>query len=158
MLYTLSGAPMEAFAKFPMPRNTEVFAPTFNGDGIVRSDDITQDPRYGKNAPRKGMPDGHLPVHSYLAVPVISRSGEVLGGLFFGHAKRGVFTADSERNMEGLAAEAAVAIDNVRLTQAMVREIEDRSPAHATRARPRRTLPTKLLRPLRSLARFGYRA
>ena len=52
MLYTLSGAPIEAFSKFPMPRNTEVFAPTFSGEGIVRSDDITRDPRYGKNAPR----------------------------------------------------------------------------------------------------------
>ena len=82
MLYTLSGAPLEAFSKFPMPRNTEVFAPTFNGEGVVRSDDITKDPRYGRNAPRKGMPEGHLPVRSYLAVPVVSRSGEVLGGLF----------------------------------------------------------------------------
>ena len=53
MLYTLSGAPIEAFSKFPMPRNTEVFAPTFGGAGIVRSDDITKDSRYGKNAPRK---------------------------------------------------------------------------------------------------------
>jgi GAF domain-containing protein len=33
------------------------------------------------------MPQGHLPVRSYLAVPVVSRSGEVLGGLFFGHAE-----------------------------------------------------------------------
>ena len=49
-LYTLSGAPREAFAKFPMPRNTAVFAPTFNGEGIVRSPDITKDPRFGKNA------------------------------------------------------------------------------------------------------------
>src|SRR3569833_3099923 len=60
MLYTLSGAPPEAFSKFPMPRNTEVFSPTFNGEGIVRSDDISRDPRYGRNAPRKGMPEGHL--------------------------------------------------------------------------------------------------
>ncbi len=115
MLYTLSGAPIEAFSKFPMPRNTAVFAPTFNGEGIVRSDDITKDPRYGHNAPRKGMPEGHLPVRSYLAVPVISRTGEVSGGLFFGHAMCGVFTERAERGMEGLAAEAAVAIDNVRL-------------------------------------------
>jgi PAS domain S-box-containing protein len=78
MLYTLSGAPLEAFSKFPMPRNTEVFAPTFSGEGIVRSDDITRDPRYGKNAPRKGMPEGHLPVRSYLAVPVMSRTGGVM--------------------------------------------------------------------------------
>src|SRR5262249_18652453 len=46
MLYTLSGAAREAFSKFPMPRNTEVFAPTFRGEEIVRSPDITKDPRY----------------------------------------------------------------------------------------------------------------
>ena len=66
-LYTLSGAPREAFASFPMPRNTGVFAPTFRGEGVVRSDDITKDPRYGRNAPYRGMPEGHLPVRSYPA-------------------------------------------------------------------------------------------
>jgi PAS domain S-box-containing protein len=131
MLYTLSGAPMKAFSKFPMPRNTEVFAPTFNGEGIVRSDDITKDPRYGKNAPRKGMPEGHLPVRSYLAVPVVSRSGEVTGGLFFGHARVGVFNERSERGLQGLAAEAAVAIDNVSLAQAAQKEIDERKRAQA---------------------------
>jgi len=129
MLYTLSGAPLEAFSKFPMPRNTAVFAPTFEGRGVVRSDDITKDPRYGLNAPRKGMPEGHLPVRSHLAVPVISRSGDVIGGLFFGHQKVGIFDERSERGLKGLAAEAAVAIDNVRLTQAMQREIEERKRA-----------------------------
>src|SRR6185437_13075786 len=108
---------------------TEVFAPTFSGASIVRSDDITEDPRYGKNAPRRGMPDGHLPVRSYLAVPVVSRAGEALGGLFFGHAKTGMFDERSERGLSGLAAEAAVAIDNVRLSQAMQREIEERKKA-----------------------------
>src|SRR6202012_2529093 len=112
MLYTLSGAPIEAFSKFPMPRNTEVFAPTFSGASIVRSDDITKDPRYGKNEPRRGMPEGHLPVRSYLAVPVVSRTGEVLGGLFFGHAEVGRFTEDAEELVRGVAGQAAVAIDN----------------------------------------------
>ncbi|MBW8743009.1 MAG: PAS domain S-box protein [Sphingomonas sp.] len=129
VLYTLSGASIETFSKFPMPRNTQVFGPTFRGEGIVRSDDITKDPRYGKNAPYKGMPEGHLPVRSYLAVPVTSRTGEVIGGLLFGHAKAGMFDARSERWLLGLAAEAAVAIDNARLTQAMQREIEDRKKA-----------------------------
>jgi len=126
MLYTLSGAPVEAFAKFPMPRNTAVFAPTFKGEGVVRSDDITQDPRYGHNAPRHGMPEGHLPVRSYLAVPVMSRRGGVLGGLFFGHAKTGMFTERSERRVAGLAAEAAVAIDNARLAQEGAQELAER--------------------------------
>src|SRR5690349_5385568 len=34
MLYTLSGAERASFEKFPMPRNTEVFAPTFSGTGV----------------------------------------------------------------------------------------------------------------------------
>jgi len=115
MLYTLAGVPKEAFDKFPMPRNTAVFAPTFGGEGIVRSDDIKLDPRYGHNTPRKGMPEGHLPVASYLAVPVFARNGEVLGGLFFGHSATARFTEDHERRVVGLAAQAAIAIDNARL-------------------------------------------
>ena len=117
-LYTISGVPREEFAKFPMPRNTAVFAPTFDGTGIVRSEDITRDPRYGKNAPHQGMPQGHLPVRSYLAVPVISRSGEVLGGLFFGHEQTAVFTERAERVVAGIAAQAAIAMDNARLYRA----------------------------------------
>ncbi|MEO6569837.1 MAG: PAS domain S-box protein, partial [Opitutaceae bacterium] len=35
MLYALSGAPREAFAKFPMPRATEIFGPTFRGEGVI---------------------------------------------------------------------------------------------------------------------------
>ncbi len=119
MLYALSGVPRSAFEKFPMPRNTAVFAPTFAGDGPVRSDDILKDPRYGKNAPYAGMPEGHLPVRSYLALPVTSRSGEVLGGLFFGHADAGVFKPEHEELMLGVAGHAATAIDNARLVQAL---------------------------------------
>jgi PAS domain S-box-containing protein len=116
-LYTLSGAPRSTFDKFGLPRNTAVFEPTFRGRGTVRSDDITKDPRYGQSAPHYGMPKGHLPVVSYLAVPVVSRSGEVHGGLFFGHDRPGVFTEESERIVESIAASAAVAIDNARLLQ-----------------------------------------
>ena len=117
MLYTLSGVDREKFSKFPMPRATAVFGPTFAGAGVIRSGDITSDPRYGQNAPHSGMPEGHLPVRSYLAVPVISRSGEVIGGLFFGHPDEDVFSARSEKVMVGLAGQAAIAIDNARLFQ-----------------------------------------
>jgi len=75
------------------------------------------------------MPQGHLPVRSYLAVPVVSRSGEVLGGLFFGHADVGVFTEREERIIVGIAAQSAVAIDNARLYQTSQQEIEARRQA-----------------------------
>ncbi len=117
-LYTLSGESREACAGFPMPRNTKVFDPTFRGEGIVRSDDITRDPRYGQNPPYFGKTQGHLPMRSYLALPVVSRSGEVIGGLFFGHSAPGIFSERDELIAGGIAAQAAIAIDNARLYRA----------------------------------------
>ena len=115
MLYTLSGVPREAFANLPNPRATAVFAPTFYGEAPVRLNDVTKDPRYGKSAPYHGMPPGHLPVRSYLAVPVKGVGGEVLGGLFFGHSEVGVFTKQHERLALGVAAWASLALENSRL-------------------------------------------
>ncbi|MCE6995383.1 SpoIIE family protein phosphatase [Saccharothrix sp. S26] len=115
-LYSISGVPREAFSRFPMPRNTAVFEPTFKGTGTMRSDDITLDPRYGRSAPHHGMPEGHLPVRSYLAVSVVSPSSqEVLGGFFFGHHETGRFTARHQQLAEGIAGYAAIALDNARL-------------------------------------------
>jgi PAS domain S-box-containing protein len=121
MLYTLAGVPRELFDHFPMPRATDLFGPTFRGESVVRIGDVKLDSRYGKNSPYYGMPEGHLPVTSYLAVPVVSRSGEVIGGLFFGHPDADLFTERDEIVVSGLAAQAAVAMDNARLYEAAKR-------------------------------------
>ncbi|HVF60508.1 MAG TPA: GAF domain-containing protein [Thermoanaerobaculia bacterium] len=112
LLYTLSGAPREAFEGFPAPRATPLFGHTFRGEGVVRCADVRQDPRYGAWGPQ---PHGHLPVVSYLAVPVVAPGGEVLGGLFFGHHAVGRFTEEHERLIVGMAAQAAIALENTRL-------------------------------------------
>ncbi len=114
-LYTISGVPRESFAKFPMPRNTQVFSPTFHNEGSVLSPDITSDPRYGHNEPYSGLPPGHLPVRSYLAVSVVSLTGEVIGGLFFGHPETDRFTPRHVEIAELLAAKAAIAFDRAPL-------------------------------------------
>jgi len=129
MLYSLSGAPRSAFEGFPTPRGTAVFAPTFKGEGVVRSDDITRDPRYGRNPPHHGMPEGHLPVRSYLAVPVVTRAGDVLGGLFFGHPQPGRFGPRAESLAVGLAGQAAVAIESARTQEAAHVELGQRRDA-----------------------------
>ena len=121
MLYTLAGVPREAFDHFPNPRATELFGPTFRGEGVVRIGNVKLDPRYGKNSPYYGMPEGHLPVVSYLAVPVVSRSGEVLGGLFFGHPEANFFSERDETLVFSLASQAAIAMDNARLYEAAKR-------------------------------------
>ncbi|MEO5819793.1 MAG: ATP-binding protein [Vicinamibacteraceae bacterium] len=114
-LYALSGAPREAFERFGQLRATALFGATFRGDPPIRIDDVLADARYGSMGPHHGMPPGHLSVRSYLAVPVRSRSGEVLGGLFFGHPDPGVFTERAERLVLGVAGQAGVAVDNARL-------------------------------------------
>jgi PAS domain S-box-containing protein len=124
-LYTLSRVPREKFAAFPMARNSLIFGPTFEGGAIVRLGDITKDPRYGENPPYFETPEGHLPVRSYLAVPVKSQSGEVLGGLFYGHEQTEVFGREAEDLVATIAAQAAVAIENARLRKQLTQKIAD---------------------------------
>ena len=98
------------------------------------------------------MPPGHLPVRSYLAVPVVARSGEVLGGLFFGHGQPGIFTARAERLVVGLAAHAAVALDNSRLYQASQREVTARQEAEEKLQELNHDLEQRALRRAEELA------
>jgi signal transduction histidine kinase/ActR/RegA family two-component response regulator len=125
-MYALSGAATEDFARFGQPGPTAVVAPSLRGEHVVRADDITADPRYGQSSPHFGLPAGHPALRSYLAVPVVSRSGEVLGSLVFGHPEPGIFTERTERIVGGIAAQAAVAIDNTRLYEAAQRAAEER--------------------------------
>lgn len=127
--FALSGAPREAFSRFPQPRSTAVFGPTFRGEAVVRSADITCDARYGHNPPYRGTPEGHPQVRSYLAVPVKTATGQVLGGLFLGHPQADVFSARAEQLVVALAAQAAVAVENARLHRASQREIDRRKKA-----------------------------
>jgi PAS domain S-box-containing protein len=59
---------------------------------------------------------------SQLAVPVAMRSGEMVGTLVFGHREPGRFTEIHERLAAGIAAQAAVALENARL----YREVQER--------------------------------
>lgn len=151
LLYSLSGAPREAFAKFGTPRNTAIFAQTFAGGAPVRLDDVTKDPRYGKNSPHHGMPEGHLAVRSYLAVPVVSRSGVAMGGLFFGHPRVGVFSERAERLVVAIASQAAVALENALLHQQREQLVEKLRDADRRKDEFLATLSHELRNPLAPL-------
>lgn len=108
-LHVLSGADAAEFERMPTPRITALFEPTFTGTALTRVDDLALDPR------TSGLPRGHLPLRSYLGVPVVSGHGTVIGALLFGHPEPGVFTATTERLVHAVAAHAAVAVENARL-------------------------------------------
>ncbi len=55
-------------------------------------------------------------------MPVVSRTGDVLGGLFFGHSRVDVFTDRDERIVGAIAQQSAVAMDNARLLEIAQRE------------------------------------
>ncbi len=106
-LYTIAGGPRESFQRF---------ATSFDARGPVRIADITKDARFGRGSPARGVPaDSHLTVRSYLAVPVVTRSGVVLGRVFAGHPEPDMFTERSQRVASAIAAHAATAMDNARL-------------------------------------------
>jgi signal transduction histidine kinase len=91
---TVSGAPREAI---PLPiRPTQLGPATLN----------------------------RLPTASFLTVPVVARGGKLVGAFVFGHDESGVFTETTERLLGGVAAQAAIAMDNARLFAA-ARELID---------------------------------
>ena len=134
LAFEVAGPKRAAFAGMTMPRDTEIFRPSFVGGQVIRLDDVTQDPRYGANPPYHGVPPGHPPVRSYLSVPVITRAGKVAGGLFLGHGAPGMFTDRTERILQGVATQAAIALDNARLYQAAQQEIRERRRAEEQQA------------------------
>jgi PAS domain S-box-containing protein len=129
--YALSGAARENFANSPLPRNMPAFGPAFDGKAVVRFGDIAKDPPDGRSVPCFDILQGHLPVRSYLCVPVKSQSGEVLGCLAYGHEQAGVFEQQSEALVATVAAQAAVAIENARLREQLTHKIADLADAEA---------------------------
>ena len=88
-------------------------------------DDLLQDPALGERLrlfPAPGMDEAP---RSLMFIPLVSRAGDVLGALIFGHRAPCVFTERTERILGGMAAQAVVAIDNARLYTQVSREMHE---------------------------------
>lgn len=122
-LYKVAGIAPSAFSGLRLSRATPLLAETFVQGKTLRSGDISQDARYGDTDFFQALPPAQLPVRSYLAIPVVGRSGEILGSIVYGHPEADMFSAECEALVSTVAAQAAVALDNARLHQNLISEI-----------------------------------
>jgi len=120
MLCTLSRVSKNRHRNLAVPEDIQT---VFNGQAIIRSDNIINDNRFKKSITPFDTPDSDTIISSYLAVPIISVNRKLIGGLFLGHPEEAKFTAHHENLISSIAAQATVALDNSRLFE----EIRDLS-------------------------------
>jgi PAS domain S-box-containing protein len=123
-LFTMSGPNRESIERTGTPVTEPKFPRAFAKGEPIRISDILPVERSRDWAPPFDLPAGQLRTGSYLAVPVVSRNGGLMGGLYFCHPKPGIFTERIERIITGIAAQASVALDNARLYEDVKRAAE----------------------------------
>ncbi|MBI5284144.1 MAG: PAS domain S-box protein [Chloroflexi bacterium] len=131
--YAISGVPREMFDRLPVPHDMACLGADFTERGSLRCDEAAARACFCAHPEHCDWPEDHLPARSYLAVPVVAPSGDILGGLFFGHPEQGRFGEREERLVAGIAGWAAVALDNARLFEAAQRTAEELKRANAAK-------------------------
>jgi PAS domain S-box-containing protein len=94
------------------------FDASFRGETVLRIDDVTTDP--------PEQPTTDFAGRAYIAAPVRTRAGHVLGGLVFGHDQPGAFAAADAELLSAIATQAGVAVDNADAHTSLEAEITRR--------------------------------
>jgi PAS domain S-box-containing protein len=117
-LHSLSGSHQSRFTGFYSSRVLSAITPLFYSEQIIRINDIGKDIEPGVANVLRSQGIKSFPFTSYMIMPVISKNGELFGGMFFGHSLPDIFNDRSEVLVESIALQAAIAIDNSRLFEA----------------------------------------
>jgi signal transduction histidine kinase len=91
----------------PLPRGRGILGVLIRDARPLRLERIGDDPR------SSGFPSNHPPMTTFLGVPIALR-GQAFGNLYLTDKAGGPFTEEDEQIAMTLAAQAAVAVDNVR--------------------------------------------
>ena len=94
----------------PLPRTHGLLAAMLTDPEPYRTDDIRADPRF------EWWPEAHPRMRSFLGVPLLFK-GDIVGAFYLTDKEGGFADADVEL-VRGLAAHAAVVIENARLFEA----------------------------------------
>ena len=116
-VHDLGGAPRSLRAVPDAPEHRHLRADLPRAGGCPPGGRDSKTPATGTTPPTSGCPRDTCRCGATWPCRWYHGPGEVLGGLFFGHPEAGVFSEWDERLIVGIAAQAAVAIDNARLYQ-----------------------------------------
>ncbi|MEF2073064.1 sensor histidine kinase [Consotaella aegiceratis] len=126
-LMCLSGVLSEAVISPDWSIGSDLFGAAEPPLQIMRRDDAEAQRSEGRMPPfAERLAEGTAPLRSCLAVPVGSRCSGLVGILLLGHSEPGRFVEHHEETLAGVAAQAALCIDNARLHDHMRREVEER--------------------------------
>jgi PAS domain S-box-containing protein len=110
--FTPAGPRADAFS--PGAGANAIFGSMLCGETATRSTDLSREFEYG---PYFNTSSGAEPIRASLAAPIISPGGDVLGGLFLGHSEACHFSDRQQSVVQGIAAQAAIALDHARLLE-----------------------------------------
>jgi PAS domain S-box-containing protein len=111
-LFAVSGAKRGLITNMENGVEAKTFDPILKKKGIIRSDNLLKE--------KELHLDKHTLIKSILTVPVMSREGNTLGALFFGHTQKSAFKKKSEEIVQSIASQAAIVMDNSRLFETII--------------------------------------
>lgn len=115
------------FETFPSQAEADRLLRMFDEHGIIRFEDLSSGPSRPELSALNKTAHGQVRIRSFLAAPILSRTREIVGGLLFAHSRPEKFTNRHERILAGIAAQAAVALENAHLfaeAQRIQRDLE----------------------------------
>ncbi len=119
----VSGILPDHFKTSLEPEFIENFQPVMEAAQVIRTRDVNEDERF--NADFSSLLSLKLGLRSVLAVPVVTASGTVIGGLLLGHSRPKRFNVEQEDLVTNIAAQAAISIDNSKLFE-QVKALSDK--------------------------------
>ena len=108
--FAVSGAKKADFEKLEILRFQDLVPESFHKTQVFIIKDI--DERLPEKHPMYEKLKLQLGYKSYMAVPLLSKTGLVIGGFFFGHAEKDHFTSEDRLLVRNIASQTATTLQN----------------------------------------------